>query len=694
MKCLALLSEYGADLDAVDAAGRSPLHVSAAYGCYSTLKFLLESAVDSNLLDFRGHSALHLATKSGHHSCGNLLLSFGSSPSPEVLVSSPQQTQISSNSPMSNTPTDIKGNSNSPVRVKDPRSHMRSGSRTGRFHSSQDRRVEFLDNIMEGDSDSDENRRKGDHYRRRTEGGRVLGVRRESERDEVRGKREKAKRSAAHDRLEEAIASVPVAPGSPSGDVSSSSGRRRRKGGGGAGDSPKHRHHTEKEQFPSPEREKDRLRSSSNSLTPEREKDRMRNIGVPTPEKDKDRVRNNGSPRHSPSRSSKSQSPRSNNSNSTNNNSNNATNNTNNNHNISDNHFPSSSYLSHPSTYPATHGSINDNTGSRSPTPPWSNLTIKIDNSNKSDNIDMKYTSRDHISENDQYQNGSAKGFEKGTISSVDEEEEDDDDDNNDDDTDAVSEAVWGMASSLIGFAQSMLFSPKSSNSLKDSDEEFDAKQHANTRKGRGWWSKRSASALSNDQDEAVYQQKDLHKASWGEMQAPPTDSELNSRGLGFNFSTMPPPQLVAQDILKATPRGGHAISNTVRPPTDVCIAVAIAKKQNTPRGAQGQPMWGTSTLMASSNTRPQLDGHSPSRDHNNSSLPPPAPPQSQPYKRVSSGGSIGGDSVSSTGHSHSSAPPTNGYSMGHMPVGVSWRYVDVLSNRSTAIEQTNSPKR
>lgn len=79
-RCLALLSEYGADLEASDAAGRSPLHVAAAYGCYTALKFLLESAVDTEATDARGHTALNLAFQCGHTDCHTLLLSFTSTP--------------------------------------------------------------------------------------------------------------------------------------------------------------------------------------------------------------------------------------------------------------------------------------------------------------------------------------------------------------------------------------------------------------------------------------------------------------------------------------------------------------------------------------------------------------------------------------------------------------------------------------
>ena len=57
VKCLALLSDYGADIEAEDAAGRRPLHVAAAHGCIEALRFLLESAADVTAVDNTGDTA-------------------------------------------------------------------------------------------------------------------------------------------------------------------------------------------------------------------------------------------------------------------------------------------------------------------------------------------------------------------------------------------------------------------------------------------------------------------------------------------------------------------------------------------------------------------------------------------------------------------------------------------------------------
>jgi hypothetical protein len=139
-------------------------------------------------------------------------------------------------------------------------------------------------------------------------------------------------------------------------------------------------------------------------------------------------------------------------------------------------------------------------------------------------------------------------------------------------------------------------------------------------------------------------------------MDAPPTDRELHSM-IG------PPPALVAEDIYRiedsvrsgATPR----ISNP-RPPADVSMALAMAR-QGSPIGPSG-----SASASASGSQGSSLLGVPSSRPPG--PLGPPAPP----------------------------GPPTgtNSYSMGAMPTGVSWRYVDVLSHRTSVMEQTEGKGR
>lgn len=264
------------------------------------------------------------------------------------------------------------------------------------------------------------------------------------------------------------------------------------------------------------------------------------------------------------------------------------------------------------------------------------------------------------------------------------------------------------MAVSLIGFAQSMLFSAPSSSSKKngkndkkdglhvktgkyEDDNDSDESKYVSKRKGWGWGKSTSASALSRDQDDAVYQHSPLPpSSSFGQMAAPPTDSELSSKGLDFAYHSVPPPN-IAEDLMKATPRGGQIKKNShMRPPDDVSLAVAIAKR-NSPR--KNSP----NSINTSHITSPQLKLLTPSNsaiysssssslsDMNSPSTSFNTPPLSSPVPPHRSTSSFPPPSLSPVPPRNSTA---NGYSMGALPPGVKWRYVDVLSNRSTIIDQ------
>lgn len=146
-------------------------------------------------------------------------------------------------------------------------------------------------------------------------------------------------------------------------------------------------------------------------------------------------------------------------------------------------------------------------------------------------------------------------------------------------------------------------------------------------------------------------------KSEW-DSSAPPTDSELQSKGLGFQNKANKPTETAA---IVAEELSAHMASvksgNTPRrvfsaPPDDIQLAVAAARN-----------------ISSSSSTNKQ--GLSSS----NLSLPPPPLPSST--------------STSTSSASFGGLPPSvNSYSMGSkMPPGVNWRYVDVLGNQNTSLK-------
>jgi hypothetical protein len=190
-RCLGLLSVYGADLEATDAAGRTPLHVAAAYGCYSALEFLLESAVEAESLDYRGHSALHLAYQCGHTDCHTLLLSFNSS-------------------------NDLPINLNGPASISSSTSTRKKGKKSVKNvennNSTTEKRLDIQkSNIY--DSDNEKNHHKVDKRRDK--------IRKED--DEYEGV-DRVRRQTATDKT------TGVLPSSLKQTESSSSSRRRREG--------------------------------------------------------------------------------------------------------------------------------------------------------------------------------------------------------------------------------------------------------------------------------------------------------------------------------------------------------------------------------------------------------------------------------------------------------------------------------
>jgi ankyrin repeat protein len=71
------LRDEGADLNAVDYLGRSPLHVLASTGSKKIATYLLSQDLDLDMVDNKGRSALFLALEAGFIELSTMLLEKG-----------------------------------------------------------------------------------------------------------------------------------------------------------------------------------------------------------------------------------------------------------------------------------------------------------------------------------------------------------------------------------------------------------------------------------------------------------------------------------------------------------------------------------------------------------------------------------------------------------------------------------------
>ncbi|KAF3802329.1 Ankyrin repeat domain-containing protein 46 [Colletotrichum gloeosporioides] len=76
LKILRILEESGANINALDALQRTPLHWAAFRGNQAVVEYLWERS-DTELRDSDGRTALHLAKLSGHVQTANWLISRG-----------------------------------------------------------------------------------------------------------------------------------------------------------------------------------------------------------------------------------------------------------------------------------------------------------------------------------------------------------------------------------------------------------------------------------------------------------------------------------------------------------------------------------------------------------------------------------------------------------------------------------------
>ena len=694
VQCLALLAEYGADLDAVDGRGQSALHVAAEIGNYAALEYLLESAVNAKVGDSEGDSALHLAMKGGHIRCCDILLSYVTSPFPSPApIPSPSPCSLSATANMiDKTSYKLSNETAEDEVIKTPEPIMLGvESPSSDIAATNGSRASAASVTSPHSTYRSMSRSDVLTSRERSDGGRKLDATVQELPSNAMRQMLYSTKGSARDRLDVAISTahrrrlIPSAePCSRRSAMSSEQDTNRWKhnntkslsGGASLRTSASHHRHRYSSDSDGSGPAVQRYKRRESRLTPgppsvtscfklDRAIDHSDRGRSPTPPK---RSKNSKEYTWTSSRSPEIIS-------------------------IQDaeeharNTWRGDGDGGNSKRY---HGSSRESVPSTPhPNHPQYFSETKSDGRHSVQSAVGDVTAQRPILAGKQG-SSTSKIEDKGE-----EEVEDGDADGGGSpvNSDRVSEAVWYVASSLITFAHSMLFTTGPVTDTVDQYEGLDDRQYSDRRISKersGWWGGKTAASLSADRHSAAYQQTSL-SISWEEqegkaereMSGPPTDAHLKNRGLGFDYNvTSTPPPLVAQDILVAKTRTGVVMGETLRTPSEVSVAIAVAAGRNLSVGASTRHdrSRAASSSMRKHRTETFPDAVSDvdiTLDKDGDVFP-----ELMLHDAVSPGRDC---------RPPLSPLPTNGYSIGAMPTGISWRYVDVLKSRNSALDRKGS---